>query len=634
GMAAISQGVSRQLDVEAEDRKLDRRMSVWNLFFLSMGGIIGSGWLFASLAAAAVAGPAAIVSWIIGGCLVLLVALNYAEISGMMPRSGAIVRYPHLTHGGYTGFILGWTYLLSAVSVPAIEAEAVVTYASTYIHGIINPANSELTWPAGILFGIGLMIVFFIFNFIGIRFMSRSNHYITLWKFLIPTLTFILLFAFGMHTKNYASYGGFAPLGWQPVLGAVATTGIVFSYLGFRQALDFGGEARNPQRDVPRATIASVLAGMVLYVLLQAAFIGAIKWGVFGVHAGDWAALKAAGSAAKDAPFYVALKAAGPALLGGFATVLLIDAFVSPGGTGVVYLGTSSRTTYGLSMVGYLPSPFRAILARTRIPWIALIASFVVACLFFLPLPSWYELVGVITSATVLTYIMGGIGVPVLRQTAGSLHRPFRLPLASIIAPAGFIGALMIVYWSGFVTLALVFGAVFVALPIFVWFYAPQQGWIKPQTGWLLGLVFLVLWIIVQRWGGWVLTAAPLTAVHPAFGVYYFTTIVLVMGFTGILWYACNPVGRKAVQSTWWLIYFLLAVFGLSYFGSYGPLKVPGLTFPSDLLVVIMVGLLSYGWAVRSGYATPELQTIIDTGTAVIGDEPGVPVTPATAPTT
>ncbi|MGH7698093.1 MAG: APC family permease, partial [Candidatus Dormibacteria bacterium] len=75
-MAAISQGVSRQLDVEAEDRKLDRRMSVWNLFFLSMGGIIGSGWLFASLAAAAVAGPAAIVSWIIGGCLVLLVALN------------------------------------------------------------------------------------------------------------------------------------------------------------------------------------------------------------------------------------------------------------------------------------------------------------------------------------------------------------------------------------------------------------------------------------------------------------------------------------------------------------------------------------------------------------------------------
>ncbi|MGH7758687.1 MAG: APC family permease [Candidatus Dormibacteria bacterium] len=629
-MAAITQGLSRGQEMDAEDRRLARRMSVWNLFFLSMGGIIGSGWLFASLAASAVAGPAAIVSWVIGGALVLLVALNYAEISGMLPRSGAIVRYPHLTHGGYTGFILGWTYLLSAVSVPAIEAEAVVTYASTYIKGIVN-AKSELTWPGGILFGIGLMIVFFIFNFVGIRFMSKSNHYITLWKFLIPTLTFILLFIFGMHTKNYASYGGFAPLGWQPVLGAVATTGIVFSYLGFRQALDFAGEAKNPQRDVPIATIASVVAGLLLYVLLQAAFIGAIKWGAFGVHAGDWAALKAAGSAAKDAPFYVALKAAGPALLGGFATVLLIDAFVSPGGTGVVYLGTSARTTYGLSMVGYFPSILRNIMARTRIPWIALIASFVVACLFFLPLPSWYELVGIITSATVLTYIMGGIGLPVLRQTAPTLHRPFRLPFAEVIAPAGFIGALMIVYWSGFVTLALVIGAVFVALPVFVWFYAPQHGWIKLQTGVLLGAVFLALWILVERWGGWVLTAVPLTAAHPAFGVYYFTTIILVMGFTGLLWYACNEEGRKAVQSSWWLIYFLLAVFGISYYGSYGPLKVPGIAFPGDLLVVIMVGLLAYGWAVRSGYATADLQAIIDSGSAVIKDQEEAGPVPASS---
>src|SRR5487761_1870285 len=148
-------------DMEAADRQLDRRMTVWQLFFISMGGIIGSGLLFASSAAASIAGPAAIVSWIIGGVLVLLVAMNYAEISGMLPRSGAIVRYPHLTHGGYTGFILGWTYLLSAISVPAIEAEAGVTYASSYIHGIVN-SQSELTWPSGILFGIGLMILFFV----------------------------------------------------------------------------------------------------------------------------------------------------------------------------------------------------------------------------------------------------------------------------------------------------------------------------------------------------------------------------------------------------------------------------------------------------------------------------------------
>jgi amino acid transporter len=621
----------RGRDAEASDRKLDRRMSVWQLFFLSMGGIIGSGWLFAALAASATAGPAAILSWLIGGVLVLLVALNYAEISGMLPRSGAIVRYPHLTHGGYTGFILGWTYLLSAVSVPAIEAEAVVTYASTYIHGIINPVNSELTWPGGILFGIGLMILFFIINYVGIKFLSQFNSFVTGWKFVIPLLTVILLFVFDLHTKNFGGYpGGFAPLGWAPVLSAVATSGIVFSFLGFRQALDFGGEARNPQRDVPIATIASVLAGIALYVLLQVAFIGGIKWGIFGVHAGDWAALKAAGSAAKDAPFYVALKAAGPALLGGFATILLIDAFVSPTGTGYIYLGTSARTTYGMSVVGYLPKAFQSILARFRIPWIALIASTVVGCLFFLPLPSWYELVGIITSATVLTYIMGGIGVHVLRRTAPNLARPFRLPAADLIGPAGFIGALMIVYWSGFTTLAIVFAAVFVALPVFVWFYAPNKGWINPVSGGVLGLVFLVLWIIVQRWGQWALVAAPTTVPHPAFPVFYFATILLVSGFTGVLYYLCNEEGRKAVSSSWWLIYFLLAVFGLSYYGAYGPLKTPGLPFPADLLVVIMLGLVAYGWAIHSGYETEDIQAIVASGSGLVGggDEPSDPAAP------
>ncbi|HEY6537926.1 MAG TPA: APC family permease [Candidatus Dormibacteraeota bacterium] len=610
------------VDAEAADRKLDRRMTVWQLFFLSMGGIIGSGWLFAALSAASVAGPAAIVSWIIGGVLVLFVALNYAEVAGMLPRTGAIVRYPHLTHGGYTGFILGWTYLLSAVSVPAIEAEAVVTYASSYIHGIVN-TKSELTWPSGILFGFGLMIVFFVVNYVGIKFLSRFNSFITGWKFVIPILTFLLLFIFDLHTKNYSGYtGGFAPEGWAPVLGAVATTGIVFSFLGFRQALDFGGEARNPQRDVPIATIASVLAGLALYVLLQVAFIGAIKWGAFGIHAGDWTALKH-GSAAADAPFYIALKSAGPALLGYFATVLLIDAFISPGGTGVVYMGTSARTMYGLSIVGYLPRVFQWILARFRIPWIALIASLVVGCLFFLPLPSWYELVGIITGATVLTYIMGGIGVHVLRRTAPNLARPFRLPAAGIVGPIGFVGAMLIVYWSTFSELAIIYAAVFVALPVFVWFYAPNRGWIHPVAGWVLGLVFAALWIIDQRWGQWILVANSSTVSHPAFPVFYFTMILLVAGFTAALYYLCNAEGKKAVSSSWWLIYFLLAIYAISYYGAYGPAaeagKPAGIPFPADLLVVIMLGLLAYGWAILSGYETEDIQAIVATGSGVVG---------------
>ncbi len=605
----------------AADRRLDRRMSVWQLFFLSMGGIIGSGWLFAVLSADATAGPAAVVSWIIGGILVLFVALNYAEISGMMPRSGAIVRYPHLTHGGYTGFILGWAYLLSAVSVPAIEAEAVVTYANTYIHGLVN-SSAVLSWPSGILLGIALMILFFVINYVGIRFLSQFNSFVTGWKFVIPTLTFILLFLFSFHSKNFGGLsGGWTPYGGAPILSAVATSGIVFSYLGFRQALDFGGEARNPQRDIPIATIASVVAGIVLYVLLQLAFTGSIVWPGFHVHTGAWSSLATTG-AVNNAPFYVAMKSAGVGLLGAFATILLIDAFISPTGTGYIYLGTSTRTVYGLSVVGYLPKAFQGLTERFRIPWLALIASSVVACLFFLPLPSWYSLVGIITSATVLTYIMGGIGLPVLRRTAGSLHRPYRMPWSEVLSPVGFLAAILIVYWSGFPTIMTVLGAVFVALPLFVWFYAPTRGWINPGAGGVLGLVFLVLWIITQRWGLWVLTTGLPLAAHPSFPILYFVTILEVVGFTASLWFLCNEQGRRAVGSTWWLVIFLLAIMGISYYGAFGPLKAAGIPFPADLLVVILVGVLVYGWAVHSGFETEEITAIVATGSGVVSDAP------------
>jgi amino acid transporter len=273
-------------EFESEDRHLRKTLSFQDLFFLSMGGIIGSGWLLAALGASSFAGPAVVLSWIIGGILVLFIALTYAEVAGMLPRSGAIVRYPHLTHGSYTGFFLAWAYLLAAASVPTIEAEAVVTYASKYINGLayastVNGSSVTVLTGLGILFGALLTIVFFLLNYFGIKLMGKFNTVITWWKFVLPVLTFIFLF-FLFNGSNFSAYGGFTPLGIAPIFKAIPLAGIVFSYLGFRQALDFGGEARNPQRDVPRATIFSVIAGMTLYTLLQIAFTGAIKWSSIG----------------------------------------------------------------------------------------------------------------------------------------------------------------------------------------------------------------------------------------------------------------------------------------------------------------------------------------------------------------
>jgi amino acid transporter len=593
-------------EFESEDRHLRKTLSFQDLFFLSMGGIIGSGWLLAALGASSFAGPAVVLSWIIGGILVLFIALTYAEVAGMLPRSGAIVRYPHLTHGSYTGFFLAWAYLLAAASVPTIEAEAVVTYASKYINGLayastVNGSSVTVLTGLGILFGALLTIVFFLLNYFGIKLMGKFNTVITWWKFVLPVLTFIFLF-FLFNGSNFSAYGGFTPLGIAPIFKAIPLAGIVFSYLGFRQALDFGGEARNPQRDVPRATIFSVIAGMTLYTLLQIAFTGAIKWSSIGGKVGDWAGLASSKWAA--APFASALNSAGIAIFAAFTILLFADAYISPGGTGMVYAGTSSRTIYGMAMDGYLPKVFRRVSLRTGVPIASLIAALVLMLIFLLPLPSWYLLVGLISSATVLTYIMGGVGLLVLRRTASGLHRPFHLQGAQILAPIAFIAAAFIVYWSGTATLNYIVTGVVIGLPLYAWFYAPARMGVNQAVSVIIGFVMLIAVLVLVYFG-------PLWTGTLSFYVYYVILLAETVLFSCAMWVTALPERRHEIVAAAWFIIFMFGLYILTYMGPFSTLKTPIINFGWDELIVAVFALLMFYWAVASGYRTPEIEAIV-----------------------
>src|SRR5699024_8613038 len=192
---------------EAADQGLKRHLSLTQLMFLGVSAQIGSGWLFGVLAAAGVAGPAAILSWLIASVLVFLIALSYLELGAMLPRSGAIVRYTYLTHGALSGWIIGWAYWLSVVTIPPIEAEAVLTYLGGRFpesHFLVTKAGVDmLSWPTGIITGIILMVVFFFLNFFGAKFLAESNRWVTLWKIALPTLTFLFLF-FILDRSNFS----------------------------------------------------------------------------------------------------------------------------------------------------------------------------------------------------------------------------------------------------------------------------------------------------------------------------------------------------------------------------------------------------------------------------------------------
>ena len=598
---------------EQADQGLHRSMSFTQLLLLGVSAQIGSGWLFAVLSSAGIAGPAAILSWIIASILVGLIALAWAELGAMLPRSGAIVRYGYLTHGSFAGWIIGWAYWLSAVTIPPIEAIAVVTYLGGKWPSLdlLSEKNGLdlLSWPQGIVFAVLLMVLFFVLNFFGARFLAESNRWVTLWKLALPTATFLGLF-YVLNGSNFGSVGGFAPSGVGAIFHAIASGGIIFSLLGFRQALDYGGEVRNPQRDVPLATFGSIAIPMVIYTLLQVAFIGAIRWGSMGLHPGDWNLLEKGTWA--DGPLFHALDATNVALLGALGTLLVIDAAVSPMATGWVYLGTATRCGYALGVHRNIPPVFQAN-NRFGIPWVALVASTVVGCVFFVPAPSWYQLVGFISAAAVLTYMMGGVGLPVLRRTAPSLPRPFRLTNSGLWSPVGFLAAALILYWAGFSTLANVVTATFIGLPFFAWYYAWKRGWMHHVPAGVLGAVFLALWIWIARSGGWVLTSSG--GHRPGawgFWTWFIAFTVVLLGFVATMWALSNHEGRRHINASLWLLWMLLGTLPVSYYGFLGPLDQEPLAFPWGSLIELGLGFSAYLWGVRSGFVTEEIEDIVD----------------------
>src|SRR5919206_4760391 len=266
---------------EASDTQLHKDISLFGLIALAVSVQVGSGWLLATLAAASIAGPASIVTWVLGAVFFGIIGVTWMELGAMLPRSGAGVRYPRLTHGAFLSWFNGWGYLIAALSLPVIEAQAVLTYVGGHWEGLgflkVVNGTTVLSWT-GTVVGFLLLFVFFLLNSFGAKLLSESNKIVTIWKLVIPTLTAVLMFT-AFSSSNFTIGGGFAPMGGGAVLGALASGGIVFAYSGLRQILDFGGEVVNPQRNIPIAIIVGgLIIPLVIYLLLQVAFIGAVDW--------------------------------------------------------------------------------------------------------------------------------------------------------------------------------------------------------------------------------------------------------------------------------------------------------------------------------------------------------------------
>ena len=511
------------------DVGLKREMGLIGATWASETSIIGSGWLFAPLTAALLVGGAAVLDWVIAGVIVIVLALCHAELGAMYPVSGGTARFPHFAFGSVAGVGFGFFSYVQAVTIAPIECYAFIQYASFYWPSLYDAKAGKIT-GLGLVITVILMAIFTAVNFLAMRIFSRVNSTITWWKVAIPVLTIIVLL-FKFHPANFSSGGeGFMPGGIHGLFAALPLAGIIFAYSGFEQADQLAGEIKNPGRNLPRAIIISVLIGTVIYTMLQVAFIGAIPvaqipHGLTGITNPEILA----------GPFAAVAALAG---IGWLATVLRIDAFISPSGTGLIYTTGTSRVSYGLARNRYAPQFFGKTNA-TGIPWVGLIFAFLFGLLFLLPFPSWRSLVGIITGASVLMYAGAPLSVGAFRGQVPDANRPYRMPGAAVLAPAAFVVADLLIYWSGFIVvwklgIVLVIGYVLIGISM-----AFDQN--RPPLDWK-SAVWLPVWLLgmgVISWQGQFPTPSKPAALPPTntFNIPFWWDIVIVAAFSLIIYY-------------------------------------------------------------------------------------------------
>ena len=500
-MASTAPAPARQ---EANlDEGLERGVGFLGLLWASETSIIGSGWLFGALGAAVIAGPSAILGWVLGSVIILVLALVHAELGGLFPVSGGTSRFPHYAFGSFAGATFGWASYLQAASVAPIEVLAAVQYLSTahwarsFFHA--NPAAGS---AGGTLHGWGylaaaiLLLLFVIINIVGIRVFARINNAITTWKVAIPVVTILILLIGHFHGSNLGHAGGgfFTSHGAIKNILLTLPAGIIFSLLGFEQAVQLGGESRNPARDLPRAVILSILIGAIIYILVQLAFLGAMPPSVLHAN-GGWLGLGTSKSAVATqltaGPFFALVSIAGISWL---ATVLRIDAVVSPGGTGLMYETASARLSYGLSKNGFVPSAFENV-NRSRVPVFGVIVATVIGALFLLPFPSWTKLVGIVTSASVFMYAGAPVALGAMRRQKPHLERTYRLPAAAVLSPLAFAGAGWVILFSGWQTYSTLVVALLLGYGLIAVSYAAKLNPRAPAMDWQAA-PWIVVWII------------------------------------------------------------------------------------------------------------------------------------------
>jgi len=423
-------------DTEAPEHQLRKRLTAVDLTVFGIGVIVGTGiFVLTGQVAKTLAGPAVAISFIVAAVVCGLAALCYAEFASTLPVAGSAYTFAFATLGEFPAWIIGWDLMLEMALASAVVAVGWSGYFGSLLEsmGLRLPASIAGDDPVVNLPAMIIVLILTVILIAGIKLSSRVNQVIVAIKVAVILLV-IVAGLFFVKAANYTPFippsaptesgeGIHAPLiqvlfGISPVafgvLGIFSAAAIVFfAFIGFDIVATAAEETINPQRDLPRGIIGSLVICTVLYVAVSLVVVGMQKYSELSSSAPLADAFTAVGQ-----NWAAALISIGA--IAGLTTVVMI-----------LMLG-QTRVLFAMCRDGLLPRRLAKVHPRTGTPAILTAIVGVVAAVLagFISLSALAELVNI---GTLFAFVVVSVGVVILRRTRPDLPRAFKTPLVPVL---------------------------------------------------------------------------------------------------------------------------------------------------------------------------------------------------------
>ena len=454
---------TKPIELPDANQPMKRVLGPVDLTLLGIGAIIGTGiFVLTGQAAAAHAGPAVVLSMVVAGIASGLAAICYSEFASSVPVAGSAYTYGYATLGELVAWVIGWDLVLEYALGAATVAVGWSAYVVSFLKDIgiqFPPLLSAAPGTAVILadgssttalFNLPAMLVSAaatLLLIVGIRESARVNAVIVAVKVTV-VLLIIGLGGMFISTENWLPFippntGEFGEFGWSGVMRGAGV--IFFAYIGFDAVSTAAQESKNPQRDMPRGIIGSLIICTILYVLVSGVMVGLVPYQQLGVPAPmalavDAARVKAAGSSWQS-------------LLDLMPFVVKLGAIMGLSSTIIVQMMAQPRIFFAMGKDGLLPAWASTIHPRFRTPHVTTLITGAIVMLAsgFTAIDVLGELVSI---GTLFAFVIVSIGVIVLRKTRPDLPRPFKtpfvpaLPIASAVVSTALMAALPASTWE------------------------------------------------------------------------------------------------------------------------------------------------------------------------------------------